>query len=194
MHFNLAAFLSVVLIATFTPGPNNILSMSRAAQIGFRKSFRLNLGMFAGFIVIMLLCTVFNVYLFQVLPAIKPVIQVIGAGYMIWLAWMVYRSDNRITAERQGSSSFLTGLLLQFINPKVILFGVTIIATFVMPNFSAPLTRVGFALFLAFVGFVSTCCWAIFGTLFKRMYEKHQLLINTILAVLLLLSAVSLFL
>jgi hypothetical protein len=35
---NFAAFLSYVLVTTFTPGPNNIMSMSNASRYGFKKS------------------------------------------------------------------------------------------------------------------------------------------------------------
>ncbi|HWJ02835.1 MAG TPA: lysine transporter LysE, partial [Verrucomicrobiae bacterium] len=35
---NFAAFLSYVLVTSFTPGPNNIMSMSNASRYGFKKS------------------------------------------------------------------------------------------------------------------------------------------------------------
>ncbi len=44
---NFSAFLSYVIITTFTPGPNNIMSMSNASRYGFRKSLPFNVGVFS---------------------------------------------------------------------------------------------------------------------------------------------------
>lgn len=36
---NLVAFLSYAVVTTFTPGPNNIMTMSNASRYGFKKVF-----------------------------------------------------------------------------------------------------------------------------------------------------------
>lgn len=46
---NFAAFISYALITTFTPGPNNIMSMSNASRYGFKKSIMFNVGVFLVF-------------------------------------------------------------------------------------------------------------------------------------------------
>lgn len=46
-------FLIYCFITAYTPGANNLLSMSNAARLGFRRSFRFNLGISAGFSVVM---------------------------------------------------------------------------------------------------------------------------------------------
>lgn len=42
--FNWLNFLSYAIVTAVTPGPNNIMSMSNAGRLGFRKSFPFNLG------------------------------------------------------------------------------------------------------------------------------------------------------
>ena len=46
---NFTAFVSYVLITTFTPGPNNIMSMSNASRYGFKRSIMFNVGVFLAF-------------------------------------------------------------------------------------------------------------------------------------------------
>ena len=46
---NVFAFLSYVVVTTFTPGPNNVMSMSNASRYGFRRSMRFTTGVCAGF-------------------------------------------------------------------------------------------------------------------------------------------------
>ena len=57
--FSWVNFLSYAVVTAITPGPNNILSMTHASRVGFRRSFPFHLGVWAGFSLVMLLCTVF---------------------------------------------------------------------------------------------------------------------------------------
>lgn len=51
-----------------------------------------------------------------------------------------------------------------------------------------------FALLLAFIGFVFTLCWALFGSVFRMLFSKYARVTNTVMALLLVYCAVSLFL
>jgi len=190
---DLLSFLSVVFITTFTPGPNNIMSMCNASKYGFRKSFRFNLGIFAGFLIIMALCTVFSATLSAVIPGLKPYMQLAGALYILWLAWKTYKSKPGTAEERAGINTFQSGFLLQFVNPKVILYGITLISTFVIPYYDSLPQLMGFSVFLATVGFISTCCWALFGSLFQKLLTVHSRQVNAVMALMLVYCAASLF-
>lgn len=56
-----------------------------------------------------------------------------------------------------------------------------------------PVVLVFFSLFLAGVSFLSTGSWALFGSLFQRFMKKHYKVFNTVMALLLVYCAVSLF-
>ena len=47
---------------------------------------------------------------------------------------------------------------------------------------------------LAFIGFVFTLCWSLFGSAFKLLFSKYAKITNSIMALLLVYCAVSLFL
>ena len=47
--FSWLNFLSYAVVTAATPGPNNIMSMSNASRLGFRRSFPFNLGIWLGF-------------------------------------------------------------------------------------------------------------------------------------------------
>ena len=192
---NFTAFLSYVLVTTFTPGPNNIMSMSNASRYGFKKSIWFNVGIFFGFFIIIALCSLFSVTLYSLIPSIKPFMTIIGAAYILWLAWKTYQSKPHSDGESEKqTNTFLAGLLLQFVNPKVILYGITTVSTFIVPYYSSVFILGGFSILLAFIGFVSTCCWALFGSIFQIFLSKNHQVINIIMALLLVYCAVSLFL
>lgn len=191
---NLTAFLSYVFVTTFTPGPNNIMSMTNANQYGYKKTVKFNLGVFAGFVIIMLLCSYFDLILFNILPKIKLYTEILGALYMAYLAYKIIKSsDHTDDHDENQSNSFLSGLVLQFFNSKVILYGITVISSFIIPYYKSHLALIFFSLFLAFIGFAATSCWAIFGVLFQKFLSKYKKPFNIIMGLLLLYSAVSIF-
>ena len=91
---NLIPFLSYVFVTTFTPGPNNILSMVNAKQYGFKNSFRFNLGILTGFIILMIACSYFNLFLFNLMPKIEHFVGIFGAIYMLYLAYKIAFGTN----------------------------------------------------------------------------------------------------
>jgi threonine/homoserine/homoserine lactone efflux protein len=193
--FNLSAFMVYIFVTAYTPGPNNIMSMSNAVRFGFKRSFRFNLGIWAGFSLVMLICTLLSSVLFQFIPKVKIAMLLIGAGYILYLAWKTFKSDPEIKAEETKGASFISGALLQFINPKIYFYAITSMSVYILPAYSDSIPAlIGFALFLAFFGFTATIAWSLFGSAFCKLLVKHARLVNTAMALLLVYCAVSLFL
>lgn len=186
------AFLSYVLITTFTPGPNNILSMLNAGRAGIRKGIRFNIGIFIGFTLVMILCGVFGSVLITYMPTVKPLLKYIGAAYILWLAYKTSRSEYK-SVEDDSSEIYgvKEGLTLQFVNPKVILYGITTLSTFIVPYYDGSVSLV-FAVGLATVAFTATMCWAFFGAAFHRVLKKHTRKVNVVMSLMLVYTAVSL--
>jgi threonine/homoserine/homoserine lactone efflux protein len=80
---------------------------------------------------------------------------------------------------------------MQFFNPKVILYGITVIATFIIPYYKSDFSLILFSLFLAFIGFVATLCWALFGALFQNFLTKYSKQFNIVMGLLLVYCAIS---
>lgn len=192
--FSWLNFLSYAVVTAVTPGPNNIMSMSNAGRLGFRKSFPFNLGIWAGFSIVMLVCTFFCNMLSEIIPKIKMPMLIIGAIYMLWLAWKTVKSSS-VIEEKQSKSSYISGALLQFINPKIYIYCIVSMEAYILPYYQGEwLTLILFALLLAFIGFAFTLCWALFGSVFKLLFSKYAKVTNFIMAGLLVYCAVSLFL
>ena len=186
------AFATYVLLTTFTPGPNNIMAMTNASRVGLRRGMRFNVGVFAGFVVIASAAAIFSLTLYRLIPNFRPIMTVVGAAYILWLAWKVLRSTPH-AEDGAGELGFGSGMVLQLVNAKVVLYSFTVMGTFVIPCYRAPWQLLGFAVSLAFVGFVSTTAWAAFGAAFERVLTKHHRIINIVMALLLVYCAVSLF-
>jgi len=196
--FQTGAFLSYVIVVSFTPGPNNILSMVNASRDGFKKTLRFLLGIFTGFFTLLLLSSYFNLVLFSLMPKIKLLMSIVGASYMTYLAIKIMKSKKAPEGDEDTSdkgtrkiNSYSTGLAMQFVNPKGVLYCITVVANFIIPFYKSGIILFLFSLFLALVGFSSVCSWALFGSLFNRFIEKHQKPFNVAMGLLLLYSAYS---
>lgn len=192
--FHLYDFLIYCFITAYTPGANNLLSMSNAIRLGFRRSFRFNLGILAGFSIVMTVCTVFSATLFSLLPRIKLLMQLLGAAYMLYLAFKVLKSSSDLSADGGREASFLSGMLLQFANPKIYIYAITAMSLYILPVYASAWALVGFTVVLSLIGASGSFVWALFGTVFCKFFSGHGKLVNGIMAVLLVYCAVALFL
>lgn len=192
--FNWLNFLTYAIITSVTPGPNNIMSLSNSSQYGFKRSLSFNLGILSGCSIIMCLSAIFSGIISSALPMIKMPMQILGAIYMIYLAWQTFQDSNEIK-ESRVELGFRSGFALQFVNPKIYLYALISMQVYVLPYFSGQVFHLfAFALLLAFIGFLATLCWLAFGSLFKILFSKYSRVTNTIMAILLVYCAVSLFL
>ena len=187
------SFLTYAVVTAVTPGPNNIMSMSNGGRKGFRGALPFNFGIGVGFSIVMLLCTAFCSALSALIPKIKLPMLVAGAAYMLYLAWETFRSSG--VEENHSREGFLSGLLLQFINPKIYIYCIMSMEAYILPYYHGQaLPLAGFALLLTLIGFVFTLCWSAFGSVFKWLFSAHARVVNTVMALLLVYCAVSLFL
>ena len=113
---------------------------------------------------------------------------------MLYLAWETFRSDGTFS-EDHSREGFLSGLFLQFVNPKIYIYGIMSMEAYILPFYQEQtMILIVFALLLAFVGFSFTLAWSAFGSAFRWLFSRHTKVVNTIMALLLVYCAVSLFL
>lgn len=186
---NLFSFISYVFVVTFTPGPNNIMSMINATQYGYKKTLKFMLGVFTGFFVLMVVSSFSNLFLFQYIPKIEPYMKAVGGLYMLYLASSILKPKKESKDTVNTTATFQTGLLLQLVNVKVILYCLTVVSTFIIPNFQSRMILIGFSFLLALTAFVSVNCWALFGSFFNQYINKYEKTFNIVMALLLVYSA-----
>ena len=191
---NVGAFLSYIFATTYTPGPNNIMAMRNGNLLGFRGALPFLSGIGAGFFLIMLAASFFNLFLSRTVTSFLPAMRWAGALYMLYLAFLILTAGKKKRTGKEAgpeSTSFASGMLLQFVNIKLHLYALTVTGNFVIPAAKTWAGLVGFAGFLAAAGFVSSSVWALFGAFLSTWMGEHRLLFNSCMAFLLLYSAAS---
>lgn len=192
---NFAAFLTYTFLTAYTPGPNNIMAMTNASRDGLKRTLPFVGGIFSGFFVVMLGCAIFSSMLYDLIPVIKPVMLSIGAAYLLFLAWSVWRDrPHKSNGGIMRENSFSSGAFLQFVNVKIILYGITALSSYVLPYYKDNGTIVFFALLLTVIAISGCLCWSAFGATMEKLFKQKKGVINVIMAILLVYCAVSLFL
>lgn len=181
----LGNFLIYCIINAFTPGPGNILALNTVTNYGYKKGRPLFFGIFAGYYVVQILCAIFVYGVNTLLPNVMSVMKYIGAAYILWLA--IHIAISKPSSENtEQSASFGKGFMLQFVNVKIYMFGVTALTGYIvayMPTFPALLF---FELVIATIGTIATTTWIGMGVLIQKFYLRHFRIINIILALTLL--------
>lgn len=181
----LSNFLIYCVINAFTPGPGNILALNTVTNYGYKKGKPLFFGIFAGYYVVQILCAIFVYGVNSLLPNVMEVMKYIGAAYILWLA--VHIAFSKKTSENtEQSASFLKGFMLQFVNVKIYMFGVTALTGYVVGYMSSFPALLFLELVIATIGTIATCTWIGLGVLIQKFYLRHFRVINIILALTLL--------
>ena len=181
------------LITTFTPGPNNLSCASMTINFGIKKTMNYIYGIVTGFFLLLLLCGFFSNLLFTAIPSVEPIMRWIGATYILYLAYGTFRASFSFQEKSdQYLWGFYKGVLLQFLNPKAIIYGLTLYSVFLNPLIGNPLYIILFSLGFALIGLCALLIWALFGVIINQYLHnlKLRIIINSILSLLLAYTAI----
>ena len=194
MNIEMIPLISFVMVTTFTPGPNNISSASMGVIYGYRKTLNYLVGITSGFFVVMIACAYLSSALLTVILVAERYLRWVGAGYIIWLAIGILRTNYSISESCQVPKAFTKGFILQLFNPKVAVYGLTLYSTFLAPISSRQDYLSFSAITFAFIAFAATSTWALFGAAIKRKLknESFRKILNTSLSILLIYTALEL--
>ncbi|WP_454765281.1 LysE family translocator [Cupriavidus campinensis] len=133
-------YLIAVAAVMVTPGPTMLLALSNGATRGMRVAA---CGIAGAALADLILIGAVGCGLGALLQASEQlftVIKWIGAGYLLYLAWAMWRAPAQALAATSGASSvsgraaFLRALFVALSNPKTLLFTSAFVPQFVHPD------------------------------------------------------------
>lgn len=118
---NVTAFLSYLIITSITPGPSNLLVMNEARRYGIKGAIPFLYGIITGFIILGVATSLLTTSLYQWIPTVEPYFKVVGAAYLLYLAWQIVFSKKKNHPNPDSQSSFFSGLFFQILNVNVVM-------------------------------------------------------------------------
>lgn len=130
------AFFIAIIIFSVTPGPGVFALLARAMTQGAMSCFSLALGMAISDIIYLVLACLGLAAIAEHWGGVFTAIRIIGAAYLIYLGWKMWRDRSHLVKDsasnppRNEWMSFIQGFLISASNPKVILFYIAFLPTF----------------------------------------------------------------
>ena len=176
ISFSIASFLLAL-----APGPDNFFVLTFSAKYGKTLGLFTVLGLVSGCFVHTTLVAfgvsaliINNDFLFSLL-------MYIGAFYLLFIAFKVYKSDNSIKEFEQVDNQigrfkvFINGFLMNILNPKVLAFFLAFFPTFIFSETINPLIQFyilgGIFMIITLIVFSSI---AIFSSIIYRNFKKYR--------------------
>lgn len=186
----LLPLLSYAFVTSITPGPNNVMLLASGINHGFVRSIPHMLGITAGFTAMVIAVGLGLGQVFSSFPAAHTVLRIVGAAYLLWLAWRIATT----TGTRAGTAArrpmgFLSAAAFQWVNPKAWVMAIGAITNYT-PTGPGAGTVVLVAVLYAAVNGPAVAVWAAFGATLSTWLDHPGRLrvFNVTMAVLLALS------
>ncbi len=126
-----AQFAAATAILALTPGPDMTLFVGRALSEGRAAGLACMAGAFTGIVVHTLLVALGLSALIVAAPSAFLALKIVGALYLVWLAFQAVTKGSAFSPEtkkrkaRPLLKNWLTGVGINMLNPKIVLFFMT---------------------------------------------------------------------
>ena len=131
------AFLSVAILLTLAPGPDNLMVLSISLAQGRKAGMAFALGCACGCFSHTLVATLGIGALLAAEPPAFFLVKLAGGIYLLWLGFRILHRSGAFSMEpglhgKHGLKSlFVSGLFANALNPKVMLFFLALLPQFV---------------------------------------------------------------
>lgn len=195
-----ASLLMFTFAATITPGPNNLMVTASGAAFGFRRTLPHIMGIVLGFTFLVSMIAAGLGVVFERWPVVHQVLQVVGAGYLLFLAWKIWRAGRMQVQSTDEVSdarplTFWQAAAFQWVNPKAWTMAITALSAFTLAPPLHIWSAVAVVLAYFFVGFPCIGFWTLLGQEMRKWLksDRARLWFNGVLSGLTVASVVLIF-
>lgn len=169
------------LLASVTPGPNNLLLMRSGAVFGVRRSAGHMLGIQLGCAGLLVLCYLGVGAMLLALPGAFAVLRWACFAYLLWLAVMIFLDGQRPSGST-GATAGVTGrpmhwheaCAFQLINPKAWMMAITMASAFYGSSAPGAGDIAVAAIVWILIGTPSMLVWTLWGASIDRVLRKPR--------------------
>lgn len=183
------SLLLAILLVGYTPGPANLFSLHCSMRNGVKRALIMWLGLLTGFTIAAVAAALVTHWMGTMMGHYVVILKYVGCAYIFSLAWQIFRSSGK-TADKDKTCTFLSGMIVQLTNAKIILFDLMVYTTFVLPYSNRLPNLLLVAALLEIAGPGANLVYLFAGSTLHGLFTAHPLLIDRIMAVLLAACAV----
>ena len=175
----LSIFLPACFALNMAPGPNNLLSVSNATRYGFQRACAADIGRILAFAGMIALAGAGLSVVLQTSEWLFHAIKIIGAAYLLYLAWQLWRADTEAEQQVNGAAvGFLALARQEFLvaagNPKAILLFTAFLPQFVDPARPVPAQFAVLGTLFLLLEWIAISAYAWMGLHMRRWFAEPR--------------------
>ena len=173
MHPELLLLIGISLSLGFTPGPNNAVASYSGFNFGIKKTIPLILGVWSGYTIFVILTNFVLISTFIKYPIIQEIIRILGTFFLIYLAYKISFSSLSKEDKKVNPVKFIDTFIFQFLNPKGVMAGITLISKFVLEDdyINSSLTVI---VVCSLTALASITTWAFLGKFLRKFATNNN--------------------
>lgn len=169
------AFVLFAVVASVTPGPSNVILAAAGASVGVRRGLPCLFGVGLGMGLMMFLVAFGFGSLVLGNPTILAGLKVVGAVFLLWLAWKIATAGTARAATLGDVVGFWQAAAFQWVNPKSWLICAGAAATYLRGDAAGALAQsLWFAGLFVLVAVPSCGVWLVFGAAVQRILRTER--------------------
>jgi threonine/homoserine/homoserine lactone efflux protein len=181
LSITLGPLVLFCLVASVTPGPNNLLLMRSGAVFGVRRSTGHMVGIQLGCAGLLILCHLGVGAMLFALPGAFAVLRWACFAYLLWLAAMIFMDGQRPALGGTSATSVAgrpmrwhEACVFQLINPKAWMMAITMASAFYGSSAPGAGDIAVAALAWVAIGTPSMVVWTLWGASIDRVLRKPR--------------------
>ena len=186
------ALVSFYFVMYVTPGPNNAMVLASGLKFGFFRSIPHMTGITIGHVTQLILVCLGLGKIFQIYPEIQSILKILCSIYLIYLAYKIVGSFNKLKDDDSRPLKFYEAALFQIVNPKAWTISSMAASSFLPKDGNLFLSIIFIASIALIICPISISPWAAFGSGIKNLVKNNKIkvIIEFFLAFLLLITAI----
>ncbi|MGC2192601.1 MAG: LysE family translocator [Candidatus Dormiibacterota bacterium] len=161
---NPGAFVVYILIASITPGPNNVMLTTVGVTKGHLAALKTAAGVSVGWGIQVAVCGLGLAEVIRAVPILAAIIEGFAIAYLLWIAWKLWHADQIGSAA--PALGFGGAILFQWVNPKAITMSLSVAGLFVVHSGTAihPWSALAVALAVVLLNYPCVTSWGLLGS------------------------------
>jgi len=131
MYSQIIPLILFAIAASFSPGPNNIVTSYTSFNFGFKKTIPTMLGVVIGWMTLVVFLQMSSGVIFKQFEELQIIIKIFGSIYLFYMAYKLSFSKSISGKSSPKPVTFVNTFFFQFINPKAIIYALLAISMFV---------------------------------------------------------------
>ena len=169
-------FFITLIIFSITPGPGVFAILAKSISEGVRPCISLALGMAISDVVYLILACYGLSTIAEQWGSVFTLVRILGAIYLIYLGWKIWHNRAQYIerdSANKNLAGFIPGFLISASNPKVILFYIAFLPSF-MDLAKLSVNDILLVSFLTLIGITTGLMLIAFSAAWARKFFRSE--------------------